>query len=276
MPDSNKKIFSEDEVGHLLQLAIERQEADRDHVDIDQGLSLDEIQRIAAEVGIDAKYVQMAFLDMQAKKAEAEEPGFWGAPVTLELSRTLPGHLNDNAIESMLTAIRNAHKSNRGQFEKLNHSFEWSASNSSGLRLVINAQRIGKNTKITITDRLDGFLALFHVWTFFPVLLSFIITFGKGNPNGMLLGLPIAGIMFFLARWASTRIYRQTKKKHEKLLDKLTTLASEQAQPSDWTYEEPAKAHTETRRNQNLLDLEDDQAYQQRTSVTRNNSRTKS
>lgn len=276
MPDSNKKIFSEDEVGHLLQLAIERQEADRDHVDIDHGLSLDEIQRIATEVGIDARYVQMAFLDMQAKKEKAEGPGFWGAPVTLELERTIPGHLNDHAIESMLMAIRSANKTNRGQFEKLNHTFEWTASNSSGSRLIINAQRKGKNTKITITDRMDGFLALFHLWTFFPLLISFIVTFGKGNPNGMLLGLPIAGIMFFLARWASTMMYRKSKKKHEELLDKLTTLAGEQAQPSDWTYEEPETAHTETRRSKNLLDLEDDQAYRQRTSVTRNNSRTKS
>ncbi len=275
MPDSYKKTFSEDEVGRLLQRAIERQEADRVHVDFDQGLSLDEIQRIAEEVGIDPKYVQMAFLDMQSKKTEDEGPGFWGAPVRLELERTVPGHLNDHAIESMITAIRNG-MPHRGQFEKLNHSFEWSAQNSSGSRILVSAQRKGKNTKIKITDRLDGFLVLYHLWSFFPLFLGSLITFAKGNPNGLLFGLPLAGILFFIARWASTMHYKKTKGKHEKLLDKLAMLAGEQAQSSDWTYEEPESARRDATRAQPRLDLDDSQAFQSKDSRPRNNTRTKS
>lgn len=276
MPYSNKKTFSEDEVGRLLQRAIERQEADRDHVDIDQGLSLDEIQRIAEEVGIDAKYVQMAFLDMQAKKPEEAGLGIWGSPTTVELERVVPGHLTDNAIESMLAAIRSNHKTSRGQFEKLNHSFEWSASNASGSRLVVSAQRKGKNTKITIRDRMDGFLALFHLWTIFPLFISFIVTLGKGNPNGLLFGLPIAGILFFIARWTSTMYYKKTKLKHQKLLDQLAMLAGEQAQSSDWTYEEPQSTRNVAMRDRPRLDLDDSEAFQSKASSPRNNTRTKS
>ncbi len=252
MSDPSKRTFNEEEVGRLLQLAIKQQEADTEAKhDLDHGLTFEEIQRIAAEAGIDEKYVRYALQNLHRKATPDIKPGFWGAPTSLVLDKEIPGLLNEDLMVEILSELRKTYKKSRGVFEQFKTSFEWTSASSSGGHILVQAQPVGNNTRITVKERLDGYIVLTHFMEFIILFIGTMISIGQQNPALFLGVLSAVASIFFLARWGMWNIHKRRNQKLSGLLENIRQIA-ESHHDSDWSYGDQTSAH-----DMPLIELDD-------------------
>lgn len=236
MRDSNNRIFSEEEVGRLLRIAIKQQEADAEaRYNADHGMSLAEIERLAAEAGIDAKYIRVALQNLDVPEKETISPGIWGIPQTIEFKYQVPGKLNEDAMERILVEIRRAFKKSRGKFDTLKNSFEWTNSGSSAGSALVQAQPVNNSTHITIREKQDNPLVLSYLVPFMILVMGTIGSLAEGNPKAFAVILGIFSVLFFIMRWNCWRIYQKRHKVLSELRDKIN-LALEENREKDWSY----------------------------------------
>ena len=256
MSDANNRIFSEEEVGRLLQLAIQQQEDDSEaKYNMDHGLSLAEVQRIAAEAGIDAKYVKRALRNLDAYQKTDIKPGIWGMPSKLEIDFTVPVLLNEDAMEAMLIEIRKSFKNTRGNFDKLKHSFSWTNKGSVASPVVVQAQPINEKTHIQIIERQDNPLVLSHLLGMILLFAGTIGSIAESNLKAFGVILSIFAALFFIARWICWKIYQKRHKILSELKDRIITIV-EDFEEKPWSYADNEKAdqHPE-------LDLHEAEGY---------------
>ena len=257
---ANDRIFKEEEVSRLLQMAIEQQEADRQHrFDSEHGLSLGEVERLASEAGIDPKYIRMALSRLNMPPEMPFKPGIWGSPTKLEITRRVPGHLTDKAIAEMLSEIRSCVKSTRGHFEKIGDSFEWTASSSEQTSvLMVRGQPDGDHTIVTVQGNFSQHLVLFHFAAFFPLFIGTLATLAEKIPQALPIGIAIAATLFFLGRWGASLFYKSKKKDYQELMDKLETIAAENLEEANnWSYESPSRSSS----SKPIINLDEADSY---------------
>ena len=233
MRDSDNRIFSEEEVGRLLRIAIKQQEADAEaKYNTDHGLSLQEIERLASEAGIDAKYIRAALQNLDVPDEETISPGLWGMPLVIEFKYQVPGKLTEEAMERILGEIRRTFKKTRGKFDTLKNSFEWSNTHGTA---VVQAQPVNNATHITIKERQDNPLVLSYLIPFMLLLVGGIGSMAEGSLMAFSVILGIFAAMFFLMRWICWRIYQKRHTALSELRDKIN-LALEDTREKTWSY----------------------------------------
>ncbi|MEM8487906.1 MAG: hypothetical protein AAF564_20310 [Bacteroidota bacterium] len=236
MRDSDNRIFSEEEVGRLLRIAIKQQEADAEaQYNMNHGLSLEEIERLAAEAGIDAKYIRVALQNLDVPEKEAIKAGFWGIPQTIEFKYQVPGKLNEDAMERILVEIRRAFKKSRGKFDTLKNSFEWTNSGTGASPALVQAQPVNNNTHITIKERQDNPLVLSYLIPFLFLTIGTIASIAESNLSACFFISSNFSALFFLARWNCWRVYKKRHKVLSELRDKIN-LALEENREKAWSY----------------------------------------
>lgn len=98
--------YTEAEVRAIFERAAARQEgARRALVAGEDGLTLEELQAVGAETGIDPAHVAAAALEVDAA-APAGSGTFLGTPVEVTRTRVLPGPVSDEAWARMVAALR--------------------------------------------------------------------------------------------------------------------------------------------------------------------------
>lgn len=97
-----KRIFSEQEASEILQKAAKMQEERGHGPSYTPGITLEELERIAAEAGIDPAVLQAAL----APDKESKEKTKW----PIELERVLQGELDPSEFDVILEAIGPAHR----------------------------------------------------------------------------------------------------------------------------------------------------------------------
>lgn len=115
-----RRLLSEKEVSRVLKRATELQEAEG--LAETTGLSVEELQQIAAEVGIDPRHLAVAL-------AELEQGGdkrfHWlGASPSVDLERVVEGEVSEEQWEAMVVEIRQAFDLVGGA-GRVGRSFEW-------------------------------------------------------------------------------------------------------------------------------------------------------
>ena len=84
------RLFSEKEISTILERAADLQQTE--DPSRTQGLSLTELQQIAAGAGIDPKHVAAAVAELTI--SDDNVVNFWGGPATLTITRTIPGEID--------------------------------------------------------------------------------------------------------------------------------------------------------------------------------------
>ena len=69
------------------------------------GLSLDELEQIAAEAGIDPNYVKAAALELEEGRTDTSYP-VWGGPTSIDLERIVEGEMTEAKWEEAVGEIR--------------------------------------------------------------------------------------------------------------------------------------------------------------------------
>ncbi|RMH38736.1 MAG: hypothetical protein D6688_14790 [Alphaproteobacteria bacterium] len=259
MAEHGGRTFNEEQVRAIISGAIRRQEAARKAVDTD-GLTLEEIRRLAAEVGIDPKYVIAAASEVEAPGEETLGTRLLGGPLKVSYERFVEGRLSEEAIAAMAREIRSVFRRQRGNLEVVGSSFEWVPPPYSDEGLLIKAQSEDGHTRISISQKFGtwAFLTYFTL----PILLAFTILFAVTTPPAVAFAVMAAfTALVFAARFTYATVTRKRSEKLRKLADRLEALAAEHAVPTETAARDAAAPDSAASRNTEasppLLDLDD-------------------
>lgn len=227
-----RRRYGDKEVGLILKRAAELQQQEPASGAEGGGLTLPELEEIAAEAGIDPRYLRRAAAEVESgsKLDSGKASLFFGAPLTIELERTLPGEMPEEAFSTFVPDIQQA-AGGHGQASALGRTFTWQSSTPSGERsLQVTVTSRDGRTRIRIEERLSNLAG-----QLFGGMLG-----GGGGGIGLGIGLgvgigalqsaafaiawpaSIIGGAYLLARSIYTSTARKRRRVLRDLLDRLT------------------------------------------------------
>lgn len=219
MPD---RIYNEEEIGALLKRAAQIQhEQPGDEV---AGLNRAELERLAAEVGIDQNALAQALHELRDGQVgkEAEGVHFWGGPRRQTYTRTLDVPLNDDTWQQIVVQLRE-HYGDVGTVAELGRSREWHF--KKGTQVDVTATEVNGRTRLTITQLNDDALGGVH-GAFDTLGITFFITFLVGATalpmSTRIVTSTLVLITALMSAWYLTRsITRYRANNTDTLLDRL-------------------------------------------------------
>lgn len=211
--DSQKRVYTEKEVGEIIRRAVERQEADR-RTRTEDGLTREEIERLAAEVGIDVRYVQAAMAEVETSPADRHFP-LLGGPLKAERVRMIPGTLTDAAIAEIAQEIRKTFRY-RGSLEVVGSSFDWISLPNSGEDVFIEARPEDGKTRLYLRQKFHSWAFLSYFFLFIPTLISLAFLL-KGESTAFYVMMGLIGVLLVAAHMG----YRMATRRRIRRLDDL-------------------------------------------------------
>lgn len=156
-PDPPARRYSEDEVGRLLERATEIQRREGSTAASAGGLTLRELEEIAAEAGIDPQLLRRAASELDAGEAPPTTvlDRVMGASPTILFERRVPGRLSPAGLEAIVVEIQSA-LGVLGQPSLVGNTLTWRSetpNNTRSLQIVV-ASRAGE-TYIRIEEQLN-------------------------------------------------------------------------------------------------------------------------
>ncbi|MDX1495191.1 MAG: hypothetical protein R3253_14075 [Longimicrobiales bacterium] len=229
------RLYGDEEIGRILKRATELQH--REPQAPPAGVTLSELEEIAAEAGIDPSYLRRAALEVEAGHAD---PTIWsrllGAELGLFRETTLRGEVGDDGFERIVTAIQAASKEH-GQPSLLGRTLTWRAETASKTRTVqvVVTSRDGK-THIRVEENLNQMAS----GLFAGVMVGGGVGIGMGV--GLPLGLEVLGSVLFatlapvgtvvLGYISARAIYRQLVGNRRRAMDALFDRVVQEAEAS--------------------------------------------
>ncbi len=239
-PDAPRRRFGEKEVGLILKRATELQTEAPDVLEEGEGLTLTELEEIAVEAGIDARFLRRA-----AKELDTVGPPpqgihkLAGGPVTIELERRLQGEVPERAFEEMLRDIQLAAEG-AGQGSLIGRTLAWSSTDPNKQRSLQIVVRSGDGeTIIRIEERLHAMAGALFGGLMGGVGGGVGIGVGVGVGLGALgsalfatvFPLGIVGISYITARSIFGSAARRRQKVLSQLAERLATYVREAPEP---------------------------------------------
>ena len=180
-PDDSFRRFGDREVGLILKRATELQDTASEPSGA--GLTLKELEEIAAEAGIDPTHLRRAAAEVQAGgPSSGLATAFLGASPTVSLERMIPGEVSERGFELLVPEIQQV-DTGQGVPSLFGRTLTW-RSDTRSLQLAVSS-RDGE-TQIRIDERLHGLAA-----GLFAGLLG-----GGGGGIGMGVGVGVgAGVL---------------------------------------------------------------------------------
>jgi hypothetical protein len=229
MPESGKlpRLYDEREVGKILERATELQRQEPARAAEGGGLSLEELEEIALEAGIDTRLLRRAAVELDTGEID---PSGWdrlvGDHTTLVYEATVPGELGQDHFEGVVSAIQQGAREH-GQPSLLGRTLTWQAetpSKTRSMQVVVSARR--GETHVRVEERLHQFAA-----GLFGGIIGGVGG-GVGVGVGLPVGLEVLGSAFFavafplgilgLSYLGAMQIYRQVvKRRRAKLMELL-------------------------------------------------------
>jgi hypothetical protein len=221
------RLYDEKEVARILERATELQsEGPAGAPGSRSGMSLEELESIAKEVGIDPAHLKRA-----ARELDTRTPGdevatdLLGGPLSLVLERTVAGEMDDSAFEQLVVEIQR-HTDSHGLPGLMGKTLSWQSETASKTRTlqVMVSSREGE-TLIRIEERLHQFASGLFAGTVAGVGGG--IGIGVGLPVGLnVLGSALFAVAFPLGVIGLTymgckEIYRQVVRKRARRLEDL-------------------------------------------------------
>lgn len=231
-----KRRYNEKEVSRLLKRTAELQRAAPTSPN-PAGLTLEELEEIAGEAGLDAAMLRRAAAELDAG-GHALPSGVGtqlaGAPVRVVLERTLPFEADESAFDDLVPIVQIA-ATGPGQASQVGRSFTWSSqsqANPGGMQVVVTIRK--GETLIRVEERFGGLAG-----GLFGGLVG-----GGGLGIGLGMGGAIAGSLgsvalavalpaaIFVGSYAAARgVYRSVvgrrKRALEELLERITAELTE-------------------------------------------------
>ena len=219
--------YTEKEVRLILRQATEMQRAEPTALD-PEGLTLAELEEIAAEAGIDPGLLRHAANELHTRRPATLGNRLAGAPMAAEIDRVIEGELPRERFEELIPTIQAA-TAGQGTASAVGRTLTWGSTKGSSLteRQVLVSVRDGQ-TLIRIQESFGDLSA-----SLFGGLMGGVgggVGFGLGGALAATLGLgaglivlPIAAVTgsYFLARAIFSSQVRSRETAARALLDRL-------------------------------------------------------
>mgnify|MGYP001820738624 CR=1 FL=1 len=134
-PTNLPRLYGEQEIGRILKRATELQHQEPT-APTAAGVSLQELEEIASEAGIDPRYLRRAALEVDSG---LHDSSIWtrvvGDEIVLVRELTLPGELSEDGFERIVSVIQ-THSKEHGQPSLLGQTLTWRAETASKTRTI--------------------------------------------------------------------------------------------------------------------------------------------
>jgi hypothetical protein len=232
--DEPGRRFSEAEMRAIMARAAKRQEQERAaEVERAGGFSLDELEQIAAAAGISPDHVVAAVGEVDTGTVGERRTTAFGAPITVERVRRLPGPLTDDAWARVVSELRRAFGED-GMAGQLGRDREWSAVGRGPRRDLatrLTAEPDGTGTRLTLRqsarDMVFGFNLAAGLNGVMAVVFS-IVSLASTDPEIWIAVLVLTALAAFFATGVQvgSRIWaRRQEQKFEGVLDRIELVA---------------------------------------------------
>jgi hypothetical protein len=226
---SEEKRFEEGEVRSLLARAMELQRGVEEETNpVGKGgsprLTLAEIRQIAAEVGVEPHYLDLAAAEQERGTAPKQRFHILGAPTAVERERVLPGAITPEKWERIVPELRLA-LGKVGVVEQLGQSYAWTSPQELDY-LALTREEEG--TRLTIrSDPFAWFLVYFP--GIFPYLFGFLalITLSYSPLVELPIAAGAAGTLFSLQRLLLRRLMGSHEKTIDRLIGRIASILAE-------------------------------------------------
>ncbi len=216
----DKRVFSEKEASEIVRRAAQLHEQALESASpYKPGVTREELERIAIEVGIDPTYIERAIL-------EGSRPESRKGPLHLteEFERVIEGELDPNDFDVGTNALRVMHRhQGRGaaQVGRSLNATSWTGVSQANVHVSSRNGRTRLNVK---SNALFAWLFALH-----PAFILSIIAIGATSEAGLIwLGLGIVGALA-LAGWAGFRTLLKTgHKRAGELTDRLAAVIADE------------------------------------------------
>lgn len=185
--------YGDKEVRRLLQRAAElqKQESVREYGDDAGGLTLADLQEVAAEAGIHPRYIQRAAAGIEGSGPSGLAARLAGTELTITVERIVPGELPEEGFEQAILEIQRAF-SGSGNPSMVGRTLMWKSDameHQSSLQVTVSSRH--GETRIRAEERLHGTAAAAH--------LGLVVGAGMGVGLGVgfSVGLAVLGSALF-------------------------------------------------------------------------------
>lgn len=236
MPSSRR--YSDEEVHAIFERAAARQEEAKSAEEASRaGLSVEELQQIGAEAGIDPAHVALAASELEGQKhtkGTQQTEAFLGIPTRISDSRRIRGQVGDEEWERIVHELRDIFGRDgiAGEIGKVR---EWTVSPGIGKSdrpVKVTVKPEGDETTVIVNQELKGqamgFSIAAGVYLGMALVMMLVDTFtgGDGPPIGVSLMFVGLAALFWGGAQVGTRIHaKRQRAKFERTLDRIELIA---------------------------------------------------
>lgn len=221
---SKSRLYSDQEISAILKRAGEMQATQSPEES--HGLSLDELQQIAKEVGLDPRIVAAAAAELEHSGVESKASGLLGAPTSMYIERVLPGEIDDAMMPEVAAKIGKAFGM-VGRSGQVGRSLEWTHG-SEQMHLQVTVTPQNGQTKVRVIGKYPKVaLVIFAPLMIMGSMWSWVIPLGLGAPAAVVIALGLVGLMlcYMGARFGFSRFVRKKERAAETLMRELEAMA---------------------------------------------------
>lgn len=238
--------FNRDEISKILKRAAELEHNENIDDDSD-GLTLQELQQVSKEVGIDPKYIQLALRELQTPTRSLTS-NILGGPFKYNILEAAPGTLTEEEWEEVVSEIRRIH-GGIGKTSKLGNTFEWEQRKQEIGYIQVSLSPKKDHTKIHINANYRYYASMIYTFTGVFGTILLIKLFGSMGFSGI--SQAIAATLGATGILTTTRFYLSSwMKKKRKTYDKLIGRFQEMLSPDHQTELSPSITIPEDRKQQ--------------------------
>jgi len=203
-------------------------------------LSLEELQEIGAEAGIDPAHIALAATELMTTgtptKSDVYE-AFLGMPTRIGTSRLINGHVTDDDWEQMVFELRGVFGRD-GIAGEIGRVREWTVTSSMSrfdhpVKVTLTPE--GNDTQVTISQEMRGQAKSFSIATgiylLFALMIGLVSVLISGEnvpPIGVAILFLGMAVVFFGGAQIGTRLYaRRQRAKIDRALDRIELVARE-------------------------------------------------
>ncbi len=217
-----KRLYTEREISAILKRATELQRTRG--ADEAPGLSLEELQQVAEDVGIDRDLVRRAALDMEEGKTIKADL-LLGGPVEVDREWLVDGAMSDDKWEDALGEIRRAFTA-EGETRIEGRTRDWIHRDQMGGRVHVSLSPADDQTRVRISYGMKEWLWLYVVFLSMSIggvaVQASLLHLGALAETGISVLVIIA---FYLVGWLSFRSFsRRQDRKVQRLMARLDNL----------------------------------------------------
>jgi hypothetical protein len=219
------KLYDRDEIGAILKKAAENSSSDGTGSHI--GLTIDELQQLASDTGIDPEQITKAAAELAGDKSRNDNT-FWGGPFSFNRQVLVEGEITVGQWEDMLISIREFFQSN-GQVTTRDSVWEWSSPRGSTNTAQVTVLTDNEQTKISVGW--NGPLTALPFYLPMPLTAIASIFFASeflelSAIPGLAFTVLATGLAFLAGRWALRRHLDKAFSRFREMIAGLELIAS--------------------------------------------------